>query len=93
MPRRLIPLTTEGKVIVAIMLMCAVLTAVLFFVLLSIPRSARGADLKLHTRAVDAINAGRWREMCKGAARYDAMREAYELRMPDPCNGAKKWVR
>ena len=30
---------------------------------------------------------------CATAARYDAMREAYAAGKPDPCNGAKEWVR
>lgn len=30
---------------------------------------------------------------CNTAARYDAMREAYEKRLPDPCSGARTWVR
>lgn len=30
---------------------------------------------------------------CNTAARYDAMREAYERRLPDPCNSrARVWV-
>jgi hypothetical protein len=29
---------------------------------------------------------------CNTAARYDVMREAYERRLPNPCNGAKVWV-
>ena len=97
MPRRLIPDTKEGRIIMGGMLLCMVLVLVLAWVLVSIPRPASGADLMTvrlrQGRTMDAINAGRWREMCKGPARYDAMREAYELRMPDPCNGAKKWVR
>lgn len=27
----------------------------------------------------------RWNKMCQGAARYDAMREAYDMRRPNPC--------
>lgn len=30
---------------------------------------------------------------CNTAARYDAMRDAYAKGKPDPCNGAKEWVR
>lgn len=31
---------------------------------------------------------------CNSGARYEAMREAYEERLPDPCNpAAKEWVR
>lgn len=30
----------------------------------------------------------RWQKMCEGPARYDAMREAYAAKMPNPCNGA-----
>jgi hypothetical protein len=30
---------------------------------------------------------------CNTAARYDAMREAYQLRLPDPCSGARTWTR
>lgn len=102
MPRRLLPDDFEGKMIVGIMLMCVVLVVVLIGVLFHIPR-VTGAEIALPkiitegfgrpSRTVDAINAGRWREMCKGAARYEAMREAYELRKPDPCNGGKVWVR
>lgn len=33
----------------------------------------------------------RWRELCKGGGRYQAMGEAYEMGRPDPCNGAKEW--
>lgn len=36
----------------------------------------------------------RWKELCKGAGRYQAMSEAYAARKPDPCNAnAKEWVR
>lgn len=35
----------------------------------------------------------KWKKLCKGAGRYDAMREAYERGKPDPCSGAKTWVR
>jgi hypothetical protein len=35
----------------------------------------------------------RWARLCKGAGRYDAMREAYDLGKPDPCNGAVEWRR
>lgn len=40
-----------------------------------------------------AYYRSRWSRMCKGPGRYDAMREAYERQLPDPCNGAKVWVR
>jgi hypothetical protein len=90
--KRLWPNDWEGRLIVLIMLGAVVLFAVLVWMLVLIPR-ARGADLPMHVRVMDAVNAGRWKQMCKGAARYDAMREAYELKRPDPCNGGKKWVR
>lgn len=101
-PRRLIPEGNEEKAIIGIMLMCLILLVVLVGVLIRIPHVS-SAELKLPkiitrdfgrpSNTVDAINDGRWSEMCKGAARYEAMREAYELRKPDPCNGAKTWVR
>lgn len=28
----------------------------------------------------------RWKRMCQGSARYAAMREAYEMGRPQPCN-------
>jgi hypothetical protein len=33
----------------------------------------------------DAYYERRWFKMCKGPARYDAMREAYELGKKNPC--------
>ena len=94
MPKRLIPDDPEGRFIFAAIMLCVVLVLVLVYVLTMIPRAAVGADMKVRTSAtVDAINYGRWKVMCKGPARYEAMREAYELRKPDPCNGAKQWVR
>ena len=41
----------------------------------------------------DRQQAKRWRALCKGAGRYQAMSEAYEAGKPDPCNAAREWVR
>ena len=36
--------------------------------------------------------AKKWKKMCEGSARYDAMSEAYVLRKPNPCDPtAKEW--
>lgn len=51
------------------------------------------SDAYLAKRAAKA-QAAEWKELCKGAGRYAAMREAYEQRKPDPCNPkATRWVR
>lgn len=34
---------------------------------------------------VDRQQAKRWRELCRGAGRYQAMSEAYAAGKPDPC--------
>lgn len=34
---------------------------------------------------LERAQAKRWRELCKGAGRYQAMSEAYEAGKPDPC--------
>lgn len=31
----------------------------------------------------------RWKKLCKGGGRYEAMSEAYELGMRDPCQGMR----
>jgi hypothetical protein len=50
--------------------------------------TAHGADL-----AVPRKGSGFPDSRCYTAARYEAMREAYERRLPDPCSGARTWVR
>lgn len=42
---------------------------------------------------LDRQQLKKWKEMCKGGARYQAMSEAYDVRKPDPCSGAKEWRR
>jgi len=37
---------------------------------------------------LDSQQAKRWKELCKGGGRYQAMSEAYEAGKPDPCNSA-----
>jgi hypothetical protein len=34
---------------------------------------------------LDRQQAKRWKELCKGGGRYQAMSEAYEAGKPDPC--------
>jgi hypothetical protein len=51
--------------------------------------SARGADIAVPRKG----SGGRPDPRCYTAARYEAMREAYEMRLPDPCSGARVWVR
>lgn len=53
--------------------------------------TAFAADLPLPSR--DSHRTRPVDPRCNTAARYDAMREAYELRLPDPCNGATRWRR
>ena len=43
------------------------------------------SDISKFGRYGDAYYQRRWRRMCLGAARYDAMREADELGKPNPC--------
>jgi len=38
---------------------------------------------------LDRQQAKRWKQLCKGGGRYQAMSEAYEARKPDPCNTSK----
>jgi len=47
--------------------------------------TAFAADLPVRRRVPDP--------RCNTGARYEAMREAYERRLPDPCNGATIWRR
>jgi len=35
---------------------------------------------------LDRQQAKRWKQLCKGGGRYQAMSEAYEAGKPDPCN-------
>lgn len=51
--------------------------------------TAHGADLAVARKGRGVVPDPR----CNTAARYEAMREAYDLRLPDPCSGAKTWVR
>ncbi len=72
------------------------------------PRGARGANLDLPDLIVHGKDSAhidrfgayadhyyyrRWARLCKGAGRYDAMREAYDLGKPDPCSAAYEWRR
>jgi len=41
---------------------------------------------------LDRQQAKRWKELCKGGGRYQAMSEAYEAGKPDPCS-AKELAR
>ena len=66
-----------GYAVVLSMLMGLLLVVVLFCVLLA---SAHRNVIAHDPR-------------CETAARYDAMRDAYAAGRPDPCNGAKEWVR
>lgn len=56
----------------------------------------RGTELAVPARPIDGDISRfgtysqqylerRWRRMCSGPARYDAMREAYERGLPQPC--------
>lgn len=77
------------------------LTVRVLLVLLAMCTVSHAADLKFddtHHIGVfgtysDAYLHRRWVRMCRGPARYDAMREAYDMRKPDPCSGAKEWRR
>jgi len=39
---------------------------------------------------LDRQQTKRWKELCKGGGRYQAMSEAYEAGKPDPCNSASQ---
>jgi hypothetical protein len=53
----------------------------------SVYRPGEGPSFGTYTRAyADRQQAKRWRELCKGGGRYQAMGEAYEAGKPDPCN-------
>lgn len=68
-------------------------------IVVGVPSPALGADVKIPDRLIydDQKPLGmfgtyrehylqrRWRNMCKGPARYDAMREAMEIGRPNPC--------
>lgn len=71
-----------GRLVIA---MTIVVTAICLAV------TAFAADLPLPSR--DSHRTRPVDPRCNTAARYDAMREAYELRLPDPCNGATRWRR
>jgi len=50
-------------------------------------RPGEGPSFGAYSQAyVDRQQARRWRELCKGGGRYQAMSEAYEAGKPDPCN-------
>jgi hypothetical protein len=50
-------------------------------------RPGENPSFGVYSRAyVDRQQAKRWRELCKGGGRYQAMSEAYEAGKPDPCN-------
>ena len=54
--------------------------------------------MMLHQHADSHINHERWlrmrwKELCKGGGRYEAMGEAYDMGRPNPCSGAKEWKR
>lgn len=42
-------------------------------------------DISKFGRYSRAYYERRWKRMCKGGARYDAMREAFEAGKPNPC--------
>lgn len=43
---------------------------------------------------LDRQQLKKWKDLCKGGGRYQAMAEAYEARKPDPCNPkAREWQR
>lgn len=43
---------------------------------------------------LDRQQIKKWKILCKGGGRYQAMAEAYNAGKPDPCNpAAKEWVR
>lgn len=58
---------------------------------------ARAADLGLLPPTITnsfgtytpAYYKRRWKTLCKGGGRYQAMSEAYGLGMPDPCRGRR----
>lgn len=56
-------------------------------------RSLPDGDISRFGTYSAAYYRSRWTRMCKGPQRYDAMREAYDRKQPDPCNGGKVWVR
>ena len=37
----------------------------------------------------DKQDLKRWKKLCEGGGRYQAMAEAYDKHKPDPCNGVK----
>lgn len=39
---------------------------------------------------LDRQQVKRWKELCKGGGRYQAMSEAYEAGKPDPCNRPRR---
>lgn len=41
----------------------------------------------------DKLLKKHWKILCKGGGRYEAMAEAYDMGMPNPCDGSKEWKR
>lgn len=39
---------------------------------------------------LDKQQAKRWKQLCRGGGRYQAMSEAYQAGKPDPCNSATR---
>lgn len=79
-------------------LIAGIVLSVGFWIVVSgIVQHARGADMPVIGRRVidgevgkfgrygDQYYARRWQRMCNGSARYDAMREAYDLGKRNPC--------
>ncbi|MDI1264033.1 MAG: hypothetical protein PS018_12335 [bacterium] len=58
-------------------------------------RAGEPATFGTYSKAYqDHAQLKRWRSLCRGGGRYQAMSEAYEARKPDPCNPmAKEWSR
>jgi hypothetical protein len=56
----------------------------------SVYRPGEGPSFGTYSKAyLDRQQAKRWKQLCKGGGRYQAMSEAYEARKPDPCNTSK----
>ena len=73
-----------GSGCISVVLVGAVITAVLYFG----PKafSMGSTQFGTYTQAyLDRKDAKRWKELCKGGGRYQAMAEAYDKGKPSPC--------
>ncbi len=75
-----------------VLMVAALVTLIAVLILMMTSRPARAYQpsqqpmFGTYSRAyTERQQAKRWRELCKGGGRYQAMSEAYEAGKPDPC--------